>query len=150
MVTTPGGRARVVSLALLSFTLGLCLFVVVEPTDHFLAFGPPLVLLRIGTGVFGALVTSLMAYINDVRNFNSYNRVYLLFTASFTFACGMEPAVAGYIIPLVGFKALCLGLGGVSGLAGLSTLAFWNLRPKEDGNGIEALTNEGTHLIRDK
>ena len=128
-VQTLEGRFRVFFFGFVCQTIGLvCLGVDWNVWVYLF----PIALIRIGEGVTGAMVPSLLAHISDVRLLKPYSAVYAIYCAAFTTALAVSPICGGYLLPHIGFKTLCLCTAGVTFLALLLSLALRNVPVEEE------------------
>ena len=98
----------------------------------------PLSLVRIGEGLYGTMITSLLSYIADKRGYQ-YNIVYSGFVLTYTSAIGISPIVCGYLVPVVGFQTLYLMWAGIALVSAFPTVIMNNVRARE-ASPTESLT----------
>ena len=90
----------------------------------------PLSLTRVGEGLYGSMVVSLLSYIVDRRSYQ-YSIMYSVFLISFTCAIGISPIVCGYLVRVIGFQYLYLMWAGITLITAFPTIFMWNVREKQ-------------------
>ena len=128
-VQTHEGRFRVILLAFSCHTIGLVCVIV---DWNVWAYVVPIAMIRVGEGLMGAMVTSLLAYISDVRLLSPYSAVYAVYCTTFTAALALSPIGGGYLVPYIGVKALYLSMSGITFLALLLSLALRKVPIKDE------------------
>ena len=128
-VQTHGGRVGVISLSFTCQTIGVICVIFDWNVWVYLV---PIALIRVGEGLLGGMVTSLLAYISDVRLLKPYNAVYAVYCATMCAAMAVSPICAGYLVPHIGFHALCLSTAGITFLALLLSLTLINVPAKQE------------------
>ena len=123
LVSSHKARCVVLFVAFCIHTLGLALMPSIPQLWYAVL---PLSLTRVGEGLYGSMIVSLLSYIVDRRSYQ-YSIIYSVYLISFTSALGISPIVCGYLVRVIGVQYLYLMWAGITLITAFPTIFMWNV-----------------------